>query len=194
MTRADHLTQISQKIKSNTSEMASLLAWESGKSVTEATGEISYAISYLDHFAREISNPTGSVISTNPSRHSYTTSHPVGLVFSVTPWNFPLAMFARKFAPAYAAGCPFLLKPSELTPLTSLFFAHITRDILPKGVFTVIPSDDRDLVRDALLDSDVRKFSFTGSMFMLDLSLSLSLSLSHTHYIHNRYRDGSGAS
>ena len=64
---------------------------------------------------------------------------------------------------AYAAGCPFLLKPSELTPLTSLYFAHITKDILPEGVFTVLPSDDHDLVRDALLSSEVRKFSFTGS-------------------------------
>ena len=99
MTRAQHLLEISEQLRDRSSDIASLLSWESGKSLAEATGEIAYSISYLDHFAKEISNPTGYVISTNPSRHSYTTAHPVGLVFSVTPWNFPLAMFARKFAP-----------------------------------------------------------------------------------------------
>ena len=120
MTRAQHLLEISEQLRDRSSDIASLLSWESGKSLAEATGEIAYSISYLDHFAKEISNPTGYVISTNPSRHSYTTAHPVGLVFSVTPWNFPLAMFARKFAPVRQLFQRILHEPTSTNIKTGL--------------------------------------------------------------------------
>jgi succinate-semialdehyde dehydrogenase/glutarate-semialdehyde dehydrogenase len=90
---------------------------------------------------------------------------PVGPSFLITPWNFPLAMATRKIAPALAAGCTTIIKPAELTPLTTLYFARLLEDAgVPKGVVNVITtSTSQDVSGPIIADKRLRKLSFTGS-------------------------------
>ena len=95
-----------------------------------------------------------------------TVRQPVGVAAAITPWNFPLAMITRKVAPAIAAGCPVVVKPSEYTPLTALALARLADGLLPPGVLNVIPASRANAqpVGEVLCDSDVvRALSFTGS-------------------------------
>ncbi len=91
--------------------------------------------------------------------------HPVGPCFLITPWNFPLAMATRKIAPALAAGCTVVIKPAELTPLTTLAFAKLLEDAgLPKGVVNVFTTSTSGAVSEPIIrDPRLRKLSFTGS-------------------------------
>jgi succinate-semialdehyde dehydrogenase/glutarate-semialdehyde dehydrogenase len=87
----------------------------------------------------------------------------VGVVYGITPWNFPLAMITRKLAPALAAGCSFIIKPAEETPLTAVRFFELIHDVLPKGVLNMITGDPKRLTKVAMGDARVRKITFTGS-------------------------------
>jgi succinate-semialdehyde dehydrogenase/glutarate-semialdehyde dehydrogenase len=90
---------------------------------------------------------------------------PVGPCYLITPWNFPLAMATRKIAPALAAGCTVVVKPAELTPLTTLFFAQLLEDAgVPAGVVNIIPTSTARAVSEPIIaDPRLRKLSFTGS-------------------------------
>jgi succinate-semialdehyde dehydrogenase / glutarate-semialdehyde dehydrogenase len=145
--------------------LAELLTREQGKPLAEARGEVAYAASFLEWFAEEAKRAYGDVIP-SPFPHSkiVVTREPVGVVAAITPWNFPLAMITRKAAPALAAGCTMVLKPSEETPLSAFALAVLAEQAgIPAGVFNIV-SGDAIAIGKVLTGSDVvRKLSFTGS-------------------------------
>lgn len=146
-------------------ELAELLTREQGKPLAEARGEVGYAASFLEWFAEEAKRAYGDVIP-SPFLNSriVVTREPVGVVAAITPWNFPLAMITRKAAPALAAGCTMVLKPSEETPLSAFALGVLAAQAgIPAGVFNIV-SGDAIAIGKALTGSDVvRKLSFTGS-------------------------------
>jgi succinate-semialdehyde dehydrogenase/glutarate-semialdehyde dehydrogenase len=147
-------------------DLAQLMTAEQGKPLAESRGEIAYGASFLEWFAEEGKRIYGDVIPTNaPGRKILVMKEPVGVVAAITPWNFPNAMITRKVAPALAAGCPAVVKPAQLTPLSALAIAELAhRAGIPKGVFNVVPSTQSARVGKELTENPlVRKFSFTGS-------------------------------
>ncbi len=145
--------------------LSRLMTAEQGKPLAEAAGEVAYAASFLEWFAEEARRVTGALLTPHATnRRLVVRKSPVGVVAAVTPWNFPLAMITRKAGPALAAGCTFVVKPSELTPLSALALARLAEEAgVPAGVFNVIVGD-APAIGDVLTgDQRVRKFTFTGS-------------------------------
>jgi len=147
-------------------DFALAMTLEMGKPFAEARGEVTYGAEFLRWFSEEAVRIGGrySVAPDGKSR-LLVTKKPVGPCLLITPWNFPLAMATRKIAPAIAAGCTMVLKPAKLTPLTSLLFAQVLQEVgLPAGVLNVIQSTDAGgVTKPVLMDSRLRKVSFTGS-------------------------------
>ncbi|MDR0457974.1 MAG: NAD-dependent succinate-semialdehyde dehydrogenase [Burkholderiaceae bacterium] len=150
----------------NQDDLARLMTAEQGKPLAEAKGEVSYGASFVEWFAEEAKRVDGEILAApNANQRMLVLRQPIGVCAAITPWNFPLAMITRKVAPALAAGCPVIIKPSELTPLTALAAAELgQRAGLPAGVMNVITSTDAAGVGKALCESQtVRHLSFTGS-------------------------------
>ncbi len=155
-----------QLIRKNADELASLLCREQGKPLNEAKGEIFYGASFIEWFAEEAKRSYGDTIpSFKKAQRIITIKQPVGVVAAITLWNFPNAMITRKVAPALAAGCAVVLKPSEETPLSALALVALAKEAgIPDGVFNlVIGKDPEPIGRTLCADSRVRKLSFTGS-------------------------------
>ncbi|MFC8564534.1 NAD-dependent succinate-semialdehyde dehydrogenase [Streptomyces sp. NPDC057245] len=147
-------------------QFAALITLEMGKSLSEARAEVDYAAGYLRWFAEEAVRIDGTwKTSEDGTARVLVTHEPVGPCLLITPWNAPLAMPARKVAPAVAAGCTMVLKPAPQTPLSSIAFAELMIEAgLPDGVLNVVPTTDAAALSDALMrDSRLRKVSFTGS-------------------------------
>jgi len=147
-------------------EFALLMTLEMGKPLAEARGEVTYGGEFLRWFSEEAVRISGRY-GANPegTGRMIVTHLPVGPSFLITPWNFPLAMATRKIAPALAAGCTTIIKPAELTPLTTLYFARLLEDAgLPKGVVNVVTtSESKEVSAPIISDRRLRKLSFTGS-------------------------------
>ena len=147
-------------------EFALLMTLEMGKPVAEARGEVTYGGEFLRWFGEEAVRISGRY-GTDPegTGRMIVTHLPVGPSFLITPWNFPLAMATRKIAPALAAGCTSIIKPAELTPLTTLYFAKLLEDAgLPAGVVNVLTtSQSKEISGPIIADPRLRKLSFTGS-------------------------------
>lgn len=146
--------------------LAQLMTAEQGKPLAEARAEVLYAASFVEWFAEEAKRAYGDTIPTPSSdRRLLVIKQPIGVVAAITPWNFPLAMITRKCAPALAAGCPVVVKPSELTPLSALALAALAEQAgMPPGIFNVITTTHSSEVGAELCTSPiVRKLSFTGS-------------------------------
>ena len=147
-------------------EFALLMTMEMGKPLAEALGEVTYGGEFLRWFSEEAVRVSGRY-GTNPegTGRMVVSHHPVGPCFLITPWNFPLAMATRKIAPALAAGCTVVVKPAELTPLTTLLFTRLLEEAgLPAGVVNVIPTSSASTVSAPIIaDPRLRKLSFTGS-------------------------------
>ncbi|MES1979799.1 MAG: NAD-dependent succinate-semialdehyde dehydrogenase [Pseudomonadota bacterium] len=155
-------------LSANENELATLITLEGGKPFAEAVGEVRYGAAYVEWFSEEARRAYGEVIPSNAlDRRLTVMKEPVGVCAAITPWNFPLAMITRKVAPALAAGCTMLVKPSELTPLTALAVLKLAIDAgIPPGVFQVLPADEATSVQigEAFCNAPlVRKLSFTGS-------------------------------
>ncbi|WP_371431432.1 NAD-dependent succinate-semialdehyde dehydrogenase [Novosphingobium sp.] len=149
----------------NKDALARLMTAEQGKPLAEAAGEVAYAASFLEWFAEEARRVNGALLTPHATdRRLVVRKAPVGVVAAVTPWNFPLAMITRKAGPALAAGCTFVLKPSELTPLSALALARLAELAgVPAGVFNVVMGDAVAIGEVLTGDKRVRKFTFTGS-------------------------------
>jgi len=147
-------------------EFALLMTLEMGKPLAEARGEVTYGGEFLRWFSEEAVRISGRY-GANPegTGRMIVTHLPVGPSFLITPWNFPLAMATRKIAPALAAGCTAIVKPAELTPLTTLYFARLLEEAgLPAGVLNVITtSASGEVSAPIIADKRLRKLSFTGS-------------------------------
>lgn len=163
--RAGILRKWFQLMMENQEDLALIMTQEQGKPLTEARGEIAYAASYIEWFGEEAKRSYGDII---PSHRKDTRilvlKEPIGVVATITPWNFPAAMLARKVAPALAAGCTVVSKPAELTPYSALAMAVLAeRAGLPKGVWNVLVGDPIAIGKSILESKEVRKLSFTGS-------------------------------
>jgi succinate-semialdehyde dehydrogenase/glutarate-semialdehyde dehydrogenase len=153
-------------ILENLDDLAMILTREQGKPLAEAKGEIRYGASFIEWFAEEAKRNYGDVIpSFAKNKRILVIKQPIGVVAAITPWNFPNAMITRKVAPALAAGCTVVIKPSEETPLSALAIAELAdRAGFPDGVINVVCGSDAPSIGSALTSSKiVRKLSFTGS-------------------------------
>ncbi|ALU43004.1 NAD-dependent succinate-semialdehyde dehydrogenase [Pseudoalteromonas rubra] len=175
--RAAVLERWYQLILGNEAALAELMCKEQGKPLKEAVAEVRYAAGFVQWFAEEARRAYGEVIPSNSPVHQLMTiKQPVGVVLGITPWNFPLAMITRKVAPAYAAGCPFILKPSEETPLSAIALAKLALEAgFESAAFQVLVTDDaKALVAPLLASPVVRKLTFTGSTAVGKKLLALS--------------------
>jgi len=164
--RADILNRAYTLMTQRTEVIARLMTLEMGKPLDQSRGEVAYAANYLRWYAEEAARNFGRTgLAPESGLQITTVRRPVGPCLLITPWNFPLAMAARKVAPALAAGCTVVLKPASLTPLSSLYFADLMREAgLPDGVLNVVTTSRTGEVVSALMaDERLRKVSFTGS-------------------------------
>jgi succinate-semialdehyde dehydrogenase/glutarate-semialdehyde dehydrogenase len=155
-------------LMANQDDLGTLMTAEQGKPLAEAKGEVAYGASFVEWFAEEAKRVNGETLPTfDNNRRLMVLKQPIGVCAAITPWNFPLAMITRKVAPALAAGCPVIIKPAELTPLTALAAAELAiRAGIPAGVFNILTADSEQsiAVGKVLCASDVvRHISFTGS-------------------------------
>jgi succinate-semialdehyde dehydrogenase/glutarate-semialdehyde dehydrogenase len=146
-------------------DLALLMTAEQGKPLHESEGEVLYAASFIDWFAEEGKRAYGDIIPGHlADKRLMVTKEAVGVVAAVTPWNFPAAMVTRKVAPALAAGCTVVLKPSELTPFSALALGFLAQKAgVPDGVLNIITGRPEAIGRVLTSDSRVAKFTFTGS-------------------------------
>ncbi|MFK0166726.1 NAD-dependent succinate-semialdehyde dehydrogenase [Rhizobium sp. NPDC090279] len=150
----------------NADELAAILTAEMGKPLPEARGEILYAASYVEWYAEEAKRIYGETIpAPSNDKRMVVIKQPVGVVGTITPWNFPAAMIARKIAPALAVGCTVVSKPAEQTPLTAIALAVLAEEAgIPAGVLNIIVGIDGPAIgRELCGNPKVRKISFTGS-------------------------------
>jgi succinate-semialdehyde dehydrogenase/glutarate-semialdehyde dehydrogenase len=166
--RAQLLKRWHALIVANSQDLARLISREQGKPLSEGRGEVAYGASYVEWFAEEAVRTYGDIIPEPVrGRKMMVVKEPVGVVAAITPWNFPLAMIARKIAPALAAGCTVVAKPAEDTPLTALALAKLLEEAgCPAGVLNIITASRAragETVGVWLADSRVRKITFTGS-------------------------------
>ena len=165
-TRSDILRRAFDLLMERADEFALLMTLEMGKPLAEARGEVTYGGEFLRWFSEEAVRVAGRY-GQNPegTGRMVISQHPVGPCFFITPWNFPLAMATRKIAPALAAGCTVVIKPAELTPLTTLAFVQLLVEAgLPAGVVNVVTTTTSGAVSGPIIaDPRLRKLSFTGS-------------------------------
>ncbi|MBV6443415.1 MAG: NAD-dependent succinate-semialdehyde dehydrogenase [Haliscomenobacteraceae bacterium CHB4] len=164
--RAHTLRRWYDLILEHAEDLALLMTLEQGKPLAESRGEVRYGASFIEWFAEEGKRAYGDIIPPHQAGlRLLVTKQPVGVVAAITPWNFPNAMITRKVAPALAAGCTVVLKPSEETPLSALALVELAqRAGFPPGVLNIVTGLDAPSIGKALTDSPVvRKLSFTGS-------------------------------
>ncbi|HRW71658.1 NAD-dependent succinate-semialdehyde dehydrogenase [Ottowia sp.] len=153
-------------LMANQDDLARLMTAEQGKPLPEAKGEVAYGASFVEWFAEEAKRVNGETLPQfDNSKRILVTRQAIGVCAAITPWNFPLAMITRKVAPALAAGCPVVIKPAELTPLTALAAVELAvRAGVPAGVINIVTGIDAPAIGKVLCESDiVRHLSFTGS-------------------------------
>ncbi|KAL2619836.1 hypothetical protein R1flu_000041 [Riccia fluitans] len=146
-------------------ELGRLMTLEQGKPLKEAIGEIVYAAGFVELYAEEAKRIYGEIIpAATHDKRLIVLRQPVGVVGAITPWNFPLAMITRKVAPALAAGCTIIVKPSEFTPLSAVAAAKLALQAgIPPGVLNIVIGDAPQIGGALLESTKVRKITFTGS-------------------------------
>lgn len=163
--RSEYLTKWSRLIDEKQEELAKIMTLEQGKPTKDAIGELIYGNAYMKWYAEEAKRVYGEIIpASTKDKRIFVKHEPVGVVAAITPWNFPAAMITRKFAPALAAGCTVVLKPSEETPFTALKLAELAEKAgIPKGVINIVTGDAKTIAGVWQKDARVRKLTFTGS-------------------------------
>jgi len=163
--RAEFCRKIYDALMANQEELGRLLTIEMGKPLAEAKGEVAYAANFFRWFGEEARRVYGDIIpSPWTDKRIVVTKEPVGVVGSITPWNFPTAMIARKAAAALAAGCTFVGKPASQTPYSALAYGVIAEEIgLPKGVLNIITGSASAIADEMCENPKLRKITFTGS-------------------------------
>lgn len=164
--RATILRKLFDLMTENAEDLAKIVTAEMGKPLGEARGEIAYGASFIEWFGEEAKRVYGDVIPGHQQdKRIVVIKQPVGVVGSITPWNFPNAMIARKMGPALAVGCTFVARPSEFTPLSALAMAVLCDRVgIPAGVFNVVPSMDAASAGEEMCaNPKVAKITFTGS-------------------------------
>ena len=155
-------------LMANQDDLGRLMTAEQGKPLAEAKGEVAYGASFVEWYAEEAKRVNGETLPQfDNNRRLLVLRQPIGVCAAITPWNFPLAMITRKVAPALAAGCPVVIKPAELTPLTALAAAELAlRAGIPAGVLNMVTADSANSIAAGKVfcaSDTVRHISFTGS-------------------------------
>ncbi|ELA6599694.1 MULTISPECIES: NAD-dependent succinate-semialdehyde dehydrogenase [Vibrio] len=164
--RAGMLNRWFQLLLENKADLGRLMTLEQGKPLAEAQGEVLYGASFIEWFAEEAKRTYGETIpAPSADKRLVTIKQPIGVACAITPWNFPIAMITRKAGPALAAGCSFVVKPSESTPLSAFVVAELAYQAgIPRDVLQVVLGENSRQVG-AIFTSHplIRKLSFTGS-------------------------------
>lgn len=165
--RAAYLKRLHQLLleEDNRKMLAKTMTLEMGKPYTQSLGEVDYAASFVEWYAEEGKRVYGETIPSHmPNKRMQVWKKPVGIVGAITPWNFPLAMITRKIAPALAAGCTVIIKPSSETPITAVKFMEIAEQAgFPDGVINLVTGSSSQIVGTMMAHEKVRKITFTGS-------------------------------
>lgn len=163
--RGEILRAWSELLLLHLEDLAEILTTEQGKPLAEAKGEVRYAASYLQWFGEEAPRNYGDMIpAPKAGQKILVQKQPIGVCACITPWNFPIAMLARKVAAALAAGCTVVAKPAELTPFSALALALLgERAGVPAGVFNVVTGDSASIGDEFTENPIIKKISFTGS-------------------------------
>jgi succinate-semialdehyde dehydrogenase/glutarate-semialdehyde dehydrogenase len=172
--RAQILRKWFDLMMANQEDLAVLMTVEQGKPLFESRGEIAYAAAFIEWFGEEGKRAYGDVIPAHGrDKRIVVLKQPIGVTAAITPWNFPTAMIARKVAPALAAGCTMVIKPSELTPYSAFAMCVLAeRAGVPAGVVSVITGDSKPIGGELTGNPIVRKLSFTGSTAVGKLLMS----------------------
>jgi succinate-semialdehyde dehydrogenase/glutarate-semialdehyde dehydrogenase len=164
--RAAVLRKLYDLMMAHQDDLAAIMTAEQGKPLAEARGEIAYGAAYVEWFGEEAKRVYGDTIPGHQEdKRIIVIKQPVGVVATITPWNFPNAMLARKMAPALAVGCAVVSKPAGETPLSAIALARLAEMAgLPKGLFSVLPSTQSAAIGVEFCSNEiVKKLSFTGS-------------------------------
>jgi len=164
--RSDILHRAWELVQEHKDDLALLMTLEMGKPLAESAGEVVYGGEFLRWFSEEAVRITGRYgLNPEGTGRMIVSQRPVGPSFFITPWNFPFAMATRKIAPALAAGCTVVVKPAQLTPLTTMFFGALLQEAgLPAGVVNIVSTTTSGKVSGPIIaDPRLRKLSFTGS-------------------------------
>ncbi|MEZ8612351.1 MULTISPECIES: NAD-dependent succinate-semialdehyde dehydrogenase [unclassified Vibrio] len=164
--RAAILKTWHQLIIENKEDLARIMTIEQGKPLAEAAGEVVYGASFIEWFAEEAKRTYGdSIPSTVAGKRLVTIKQPIGVACAITPWNFPVAMITRKAAPALAAGCSFVVKPSDETPLSAFAVVELAYQAgIPKDLLQVVLGDSPEQIGELFTSHPlIKKISFTGS-------------------------------
>ncbi|MEM9013679.1 MAG: NAD-dependent succinate-semialdehyde dehydrogenase [Pseudomonadota bacterium] len=150
----------------NQEALAQIVTAESGKPIGEARGEVAFGAGFIEWFAEEGKRVYGDIVPTHaPGKRIAVLKQPIGVTAAITPWNFPVAMIARKVGPALAVGCPMIVKPAEATPLSALAMEKLAHQAgVPRSVFRVVTTTNPSAIGEIFCaNPTVRKLSFTGS-------------------------------
>jgi len=163
--RAAWLMAIHDALHREKQELARIITLEQGKPLRESVVEVEYSAQFFKFFASKIDALAPSPLPEKLRNAQWTVHHrPAGVVGLITPWNFPLAMLAKKFAPALAAGCAIVAKPADLTPLTAIALWHLLDQLsLPAGVANLVIGRPAPIGDVLCAHPAVRLISFTGS-------------------------------
>src|SRR6056297_1932958 len=164
--RAAVLRRFFDLMMENQHDLGVILTAEQGKPLAEAKGEIAYGASFIEFFGEEAKRVYGETIPGHQRDKRITViKQPIGVVASITPWNFPTAMITRKAGPALAAGCAFVGRPAAETPLSATVLGVLAeRAGIPKGVFSIVTSSrSSEIGKEFCENPTVRKLTFTGS-------------------------------
>src|SRR5690625_1179774 len=163
--RAEYLKKLNDLILRDKDALAEAMTKEMGKPLQESLGETTYAASFVEWYAEEAKRVYGETIPTHlKNKRLQVWKKPVGVVAAITPWNFPLAMITRKVAPALAAGCTVIIKPSKESPISAVKFMELVEEAgFPKGVINLVTGSSSKIVGEMMDNNKVRKITFTGS-------------------------------
>jgi acyl-CoA reductase-like NAD-dependent aldehyde dehydrogenase len=162
--RGEILRGVAERIEARAAELARLESLCSGKPISDCRAEVAAAARYFRFYGAAVNHMTGQTIPVNATGLDFTLREPIGVCALIVPWNGPLAIAAKKAAPALAAGNCAILKPAPPTPLTALELAGICADAgIPDGVLSVLTGAGRELGQRLVEHPDVGKISFTGS-------------------------------
>ena len=163
--RATLLHDVAFKIQAHFDELAHLLTREEGKPLPENEEELEWTLNSFHYYAELGRHERGQVIPPgDPGQFNFVLKEPYGVVAAIVPWNYPLLLLAWKLAPALAAGNTVVVKPSELTPLTTLRLVELACDHLPPGVVNVVTGYGPEVGEPLARHPDVRVIAFTGSV------------------------------
>lgn len=163
--RADVLLSAAEELEKRSEKIATMITRENGKPVEQSQGEVNMSVDHLRWFAEEARRAYGRIVPhQEQGKRHLVIRVPVGVVGAISPWNFPLVLSVRKAAPALAAGCPVVLKPSSRTPLCALQLAECLEAAgCPRGVFQVVAGNASQIANQMFSTPSCRKVSFTGS-------------------------------